>query len=140
MRLLHLALRLGEHPPGTLMLLVDDERVILLDGTSAPIHELNATRALKCDAETAIGYLRFFCFVVRGEEGPFVILEPPVEPRPAAVPDEPEYEPGVTAQAQPIQALGFDEDRRFRYGAIVAYGSGLFHAVFAVDREGPIEM
>ncbi len=139
-RFFHLPLRRAGQPPATLMFLADDTRVIVLDGASAVIHELNGSGALECNLDTAPAYLRFFCFVVRGEEGPFAILEPPVEPGPIAMAERPEIDARVVVHAQEIQHLGIDPEGRLLYAAIVAYGSGLFRAEFAVEPAGMIEM
>ena len=47
-------------------------RVVLLDGTSAPIHALNRTE-LRLNDETVSEYLRFFCESVCGGDGPFLL-------------------------------------------------------------------
>ncbi len=46
-----------------------------LDGTSAPIYEINSKTPAKITEENVLDYLRFFSFFVRGEEGPFLIAE-----------------------------------------------------------------
>ncbi len=64
-----------------------------LDGTSPPIHKVNDTFGIKlpsvpraeengepgelseADQKTLLGYLRFFCEFVHGEEGPFYIID-----------------------------------------------------------------
>src|SRR3546814_3729356 len=47
-----------------------------LDGTSALIHDVNEGGALDVStADLAADYLRFFCSAVRGDEGPFFLIE-----------------------------------------------------------------
>src|SRR3546814_15619649 len=47
-----------------------------LDVTSALIHDVNEGGALDVStADPAADYLRFFCSAVRGDEGPFFLIE-----------------------------------------------------------------
>jgi hypothetical protein len=139
-QLMHLAIERAGQPPATLLLLTDGARAIPLTGSSAPIHAINAAEKLALDEETVASYLRFFCFVVRGDAGPFLIVEPPVSPPPAAVPAMPETPPPVAAQARELEARGRDEQGRFIFHAIVGYGGSLFRSVFAVAPDGSTEM
>lgn len=55
--------------------LTDQGNLFRLNGTSPPIHEVNAKAPIKVNEKNVLDYLRFFCFFVRGEEGPFYIAE-----------------------------------------------------------------
>lgn len=58
------------------LLIVRDGAKYLLNGTSPPIHQANATGVLRLDTATQVaGYLRFFCSYVNGEDGSFQLVE-----------------------------------------------------------------
>lgn len=46
-----------------------------LNGTSPPIHEINDVAPVKITEDNVLDYLEFFCFFVRTEEGPFLVVE-----------------------------------------------------------------
>ena len=60
---------------GPFWFLAKQGKMFLLDGTSAPIHEANEAGPVKVTEENALDYLRFFCYFVHGDEGPFLIVE-----------------------------------------------------------------
>jgi hypothetical protein len=60
--------------------LTDQGNLFRLNGTSPPIHEVNAKAPIKVNEKNVLDYLRFFCFFVRGEEGPFYIAESMEDP------------------------------------------------------------
>ncbi|MEX0313857.1 MAG: hypothetical protein AB3N18_06750 [Allomuricauda sp.] len=53
----------------------DSGNLFRLNGTSPPIHEVNAKAPIKLDKSNVIDYLRFFCFFVHAENGPFLLFE-----------------------------------------------------------------
>jgi hypothetical protein len=53
------------------------DQILWLDGESSAIHETNEAESLELVDETVLDYLRFFLFFVRGEAGPFVLIESP---------------------------------------------------------------
>lgn len=111
-----------------------DDQLTRLDGTSPPIHKLNARRPPRLDAATVLPYLGFFCFFVRGEEGPFTILESADDPlmsAPAA------YELGD--RIRPAALLAEKEDG-FHCEATVWYADTFFLSNFVVRKNGMIEM
>jgi hypothetical protein len=59
----------------TIYYLTDQGTLFRLNGTSPPIHEVNAKAPVRITEQNVLEYLRFFCFFVRGEEGPFLIAE-----------------------------------------------------------------
>ncbi|CAN0244698.1 unnamed protein product, partial [Chrysoparadoxa australica] len=63
-----------------LFYLTDQGNLFRLNGTSPPIHEVNAKAPVKINEENVLDYLRFFCYFVRGEEGPFYIAEQADDP------------------------------------------------------------
>ena len=61
--------------------LIDQDRTLYrLNGVASPVHEVNAKAPVQLNQENVVDYLVFFCFFVRGEEGPFFILESVEDP------------------------------------------------------------
>jgi hypothetical protein len=125
--------------------------LIFLDGTSTPVHEFNETRLDMFAPSSVRDYVRFFCQVVHGDEGPFRIIEPRMKggevlpelsgflSRSEA--DRPElltYESGD--RAQPMRIERFTPGGQVHVRALVFYGKNIFRALFAVDPAGMIEM
>ena len=52
------------------------------------LHDLAASEPLRLSPENVLGYLKFFCFFVRGDEGAFYILEQADDPMVPADIDE----------------------------------------------------
>ena len=86
-----------------------------------------------------LDYLRFFCFFVRGEEGPFYIAE---EMDDANLPnDMDEATSGVLESViRPASYEGTNEQGHYLCNAVVFYSNALFYADFAVQKSGMIEM
>lgn len=62
--------------PFTLNVVAHPKGGMTLDGTSPPIHELNAVLPVRLDTEEqAKAYLRFFTSGIQAELGPFIIVE-----------------------------------------------------------------
>lgn len=119
------------HWGGVMSAWVQDEQLHRLDGTSAPIHALNAIGHSDISAEHAIPYLGFFCTFVHGPEGPFAI---------ATSPEDPMLPPGArSGQAadflRPVTLLRSDE-KGHHIEAVVCYGSAIFLSKFIVSRNG----
>ncbi len=110
-----------------------------LNGTSPPIHEVNAQAPIKITEENVLEYLRFFCFFVRGEEGPFLIAESM---------DDPDIPKNMDAQTRavmegvlrPSTYEGRNEKGEFLCDGVVFYSNALFLANFSVQPGGMIEM
>lgn len=136
--------------------------IIILDGTSPPIHAINArgrnsgaspqitslltgTRSvLRLSKKNADAYLRFFCAYVWGEEGAFRIVT-----------DETELNNEILEQAKEKAIIDSDlrkeldrrlrlevrpQNKNFLIDAIVSYGGALFAADFRVLPNGMCEM
>lgn len=112
-------------------------RYLVLDGTSEPIHAVNRLEGVTISAETAAEYLRFFCFAVRGEEGPFLLLE---EAHGAASDDDPPEVKAARALATPLKPSGRDDGGRYLFDGVVHYDRTLFHSAFAIGDDGTVEM
>ena len=119
--------------------LTDQGNLFRLNGTSPPIHEVNAKAPIKVTEENVLDYLRFFCFFVRGEEGPFYIAE---EMDDANLPnDMDEATSGVLESViRPASYEGTNEQGHYLCNAVVFYSNALFYADFAVQKSGMIEM
>ena len=132
-----------------------DKPPVLLNGSSTPIHKLNASMGLKLrSSEMALAYMRFFCAYVWGDEGAFRIIESAaalepygefLEPATATAPEgEASAEPSPEAPAKivptPAVFAGADAENGWKFNAFVFYANVLFEAVFLVRAEGNIEM
>ncbi|MCG2839421.1 hypothetical protein L6Q21_00325 [Sandaracinobacter sp. RS1-74] len=121
--------------PAAAAFLFGEDGVTLLDGTSAPIHDLNEELSLSLDsAEAALDYARFFCNVVHGEEGRFQLVE--------AIEDLAPYNLGETQSlAASLTPSGIEADGgQWRVRGTVRYGRNLFSADFNLQHQGLIEM
>lgn len=119
--------------------LTDQGNLFRLNGTSPPIHEVNAKAPIKVNESNVMEYLRFFCFFVRGEEGPFYIAESMDDPNIPKDMDEATRSvvEGVVREAS---YEGTNEQGYYLCNAVVFYSNALFYADFAVQPSGMIEM
>ncbi len=119
--------------------LTDQGNLYWLNGTSPPIHEVNAKAPVKITDDNVLEYLKFFCFFVRGEEGPFLIAEGM---------DDPYIPKNIDARTRsvmegtihPATYESRNEKGFFMCDAVVYYSNALFTANFAVQPGGMIEM
>ena len=118
--------------------LTDQGNLFRLNGTSPPIHEVNDKAPIKVTEENVLDYLRFFCFFVRGEEGPFYVAETIEDPN---MPEMDDTTRGVIEGiVAPAEFLGVNDKGHSLCKAVVFYSSALFIANFAVQPSGMIEM
>ncbi len=110
-----------------------EEQLLHLGGTSTPIHEANDLEKLQLTATTAADYIRLFCLAVRGDDGPFRIVE-------AGPAHAVEGADELLKLAHPLKATGNDDQGRFLFDAVVAYRTDVFTSTFAVATGGLIEM
>ena len=109
-----------------------------LNGTSPPIHEVNENAPVLLNKDNVLGYLRFFCFFVRGEEGPFLVAEGPDDP---LVPKgDASYRKIMQNILRPATFEGMDDDGKFLCDATIYYSNAVFIANFAVQPGGMCEM
>lgn len=119
--------------------LTDQGNLYWLNGTSPPIHEVNAKAPVKITDDNVLEYLRFFCFFVRGEEGPFLIAEDMNDPYiPKNIDDR--TRSVIEGTIRPASYEGKNEKGFFLCDAVVYYSNALFIANFAVQPGGMIEM
>jgi hypothetical protein len=110
-----------------------------LNGTSPPIHEVNALAPVKITEANVLEYLRFFCFFVRGEEGPFLIAEDMNNPdMPQGADDKTRMV--IEGTIRPASYEGKNAQGFYLCEAVVFYSNALFMANFAVQPTGMIEM
>lgn len=119
--------------------LTDQGNLYWLNGTSPPIHEVNAKAPIKVTDDNVLEYLRFFCFFVRGEEGPFLIAESMDDPYIPKQVDE-RTKSVIEGTVRPASYEGKNEKGFFLCDAVVFYSNALFIANFAVQPGGMIEM
>jgi hypothetical protein len=116
-----------------------DGNLYRLNGTSPPIHEVNALAPIKITEDNVLEYLRFFCFFVRGEEGPFLIAEDMDNPDlPKDMDDQ--TRSVVEGTIRPASYEGKNEQGYMLCDGVVFYSNALFIANFAVQPSGMIEM
>ncbi len=119
-------------------------KLLHLNGTSPPIHKLNK-KALALDEDNLLEYLEFFCFFVRAEEGPFLIVNDldnayvPLEMR-AAASESAEAAQELRRLFRLPQLVGEDDDEGWRASAMVYYSNAVFLADFLIKKSGMIEM
>jgi len=119
--------------------LTDGSSLTRLNGTSPPLHETNAKAPIQLSEAHVLDYLRFFCFFVRGEEGPFYLAERLDDPiiRDAAG-DPPAA--ALTQFIRPAEYLGRNEAGHFVCKGVVYYSNALFEAQFVIQPSGMVEM
>ncbi len=116
-----------------------DGNLYRLNGTSPPIHEVNAMAPIKVNDDNVLEYLRFFCYFVRGEEGPFLIAEDINGPdMPKDLDDQ--TKAVIEGTIRPATYEGKNEQGFFLCDAVVFYSNALFIANFAIQPSGMIEM
>ncbi len=119
--------------------LTDKGNLFRLNGTSPPIHEVNAKAPVKITDENVIEYLKFFCYFVRGEEGPFLIAEEIDGPHMPTDLDA-KTRAVIEGTLRPATYEGRNEQGFWMCDAVVFYSNALFIANFAVQPTGMIEM
>jgi hypothetical protein len=119
--------------------LTDQGNLFWLNGTSPPIHEVNAKAPVKITESNVLEYLRFFCFFVRGEEGPFLIAESMDDHyMPKGMDDKTRMV--IEGTVRPATFEGMNDKGQFLCDAVVYYSNAMFIANFAVQPGGMIEM
>lgn len=125
---------------GPFWFLAKQGQMFHLDGTSAPIHDANEAGPISVTEENVINYLRFFCFFVHGDEGPFYIVEDLADSALDQGKMDDATKGVVEGSIVPAALEGKDDNGQFVTSAIVLYGDALFSARFAMTTDGMIEM
>ena len=123
----------------TIYYLTDQGNLFRLNGTSPPIHEVNSKAPIKINEDNVLDYLKFFCFFVRGDEGPFYVSEDIMDPN---LPQDMDAttKSVVEGTIRPASFEGMNEQGHFLCDAVVFYSNALFIANFSVQQSGMIEM
>jgi AAA+ superfamily predicted ATPase len=111
----------------------DESRLMLLDGGSPQVHDINDYEQLSLDPSQRIDYLRFFNFAVRGAAGAFVLLE---SLRTEANPTAEEIKEFVSEPKE----IGSSDDGSTRIATKVAYDGVAYAATFGVTANGLVQM
>ena len=127
------------NPKLNIYYLTDQGNLFRLNGTSPPIHEVNAKAPIKVTEENVLEYLRFFCFFVRGEEGPFYVAESMEDSNMPTEMDE-TTRSVIEGTIRPATFEGVNEQGHYLCDAVVFYSNALFIANFSVQPTGMIEM
>ena len=135
-------------PPNLLLYaLQTEDEVYLLNGKSPPIHAINSKGHLDLNEDTIIPYLEFFCFFVRGDEGPFYVVGDrsaaylPNGLRHGSV-DEAlaEAKRHFESRYQSPRMFGRSPDNKWRCSATIMYSNAMFVADFLIHSSGMAEM
>ena len=134
----------GDGDWASLRCLLRKDVVLPLLGVSDAIHELNRDLELRLTHPAqAAAYLRFFCSEVRGDDGPFHIIEKLAQ-LPLSHPLEPDDVAKLRKHVGPIKMEAQEgekrDDLRWSVRAVVQYGGGLFVAGFILHATGEVEM
>lgn len=129
-------------PPktGPFWFLAKQGRMFLLDGTSAPIHDANEADPVKVTEQNALDYLRFFCYFVHGDEGPFLIIEDINHPAIDRAKLDDAKRTVMEGALRPAAFEGRTDKGSLEASAMVLYGNALFAARFSMTENGMIEM
>jgi hypothetical protein len=120
-------------------------KIKILNGTSPPIHEVNHElgdeRFGKVfeEEKQAEQYLRFFCWAIHGEEGPFYLVRRFREIAWAEAPRDPSKIALAVNDPERLSYCGF-ANGYYSFRALVCYSNALFQAELRVDWSGEVAM
>ncbi len=117
----------------------DAGNLFWLNGTSPPILEVNLKAPVRITEENCIDYLEFFCFFVRGEEGPFLIAQS-VEDVYLPKGFDDRMRMVLEGTVRPADITGIDADGNIHVDAVVYYSNAIFTANFEIKPTGIVEM
>ncbi|WP_290575898.1 ankyrin repeat domain-containing protein [Ketobacter sp.] len=110
-----------------------------LNGTSPPIHEVNLKAPLRLNESNVIEYLKFFCFFVRGDEGPFYVLESKAD-RNIKLTDISTSASVIEGTARPVIFNGQDEEGNYLIECTILYSNAVFMGHFLIRANGMVDM
>lgn len=116
-----------------------DSSIFRLNGTSPPIHEVNAKAPVKITEKNVLDYLKFFCFFVRGEEGPFYLLEDINDPNLPEISDQ-HIEKTISDVIVSSNYKETDDEGVLICNGTIFYSNAIFKANFRVKPTGMVEM
>ncbi len=109
-----------------------------LNGSSIPIHEVNATEPIRIDEGNVLDYLRFFCRFVHGPDGAFWLLRNASE-----LSDLKNIDKETLAKLEEVfspPAIVEQRGESFLCQGLIFYGDDLFKARFTVTPFGNVDM
>ena len=125
--------------------LEDAGNLFRLNGTSPPIHEVNAKAPIRLTDKDAGYYVSFFCLFVQGQEGPFYMvhdLDDELLPAGAA-----SAQTGGKSQGRTLgdlfrgpRYLGKSDTGAWRFSSLIYYSDDIFLADLEVQPSGMVEM
>ena len=116
--------------------LVDEhERFYWLNGTSPPIHDVNNNYPLTLTSKNVLEYTWFFCFFIRGEDGPFLLAESPED---AFIPKSVDATTNALLEKhlKPSTITSRNADESFRVNATIFYSNAIFNVDLLVRPSG----
>ncbi len=116
-----------------------DGQLFRLNGSSPPIHEANKSAPIKLSSELVCAYLDFFCFFVRGEEGPFLVLHSTEQQKQIKLAGI-DVVTSIKNVISPQEYKGLSEDGDYNASASILYSNAIFTANFAITPSGNVEM
>jgi len=125
---------------GPFWFLAKQGRMFLLDGSSAPIHDANEADPIKVSEANSLDYLRFFCYFVHGDEGPFLIVEDINHAALDTAKLDDSTRKVIEGAIRPAAFEGKTPEGAYEASAMVLYGNALFSARFSMTENGMIEM
>ncbi len=121
-----------------LFYLAKEDKLYRLNGQSLPIHQINELAPISLNEGNILDYLRFFCYFVRGEDGPFLVCEDIQDP---CIPKtDAKTHAAVAGVVREANYQGKNEAGHYMCDAIIWYGNALFLSNFEIQASGMIEM
>ena len=118
-------------------ILQDGELLHRLDGTSPVLHKLNVEIPIHLNASNVMDYLKFFCFFVRGEQGPFYVLDNPEDPY---LPNDINLNKVIRNVIHETFLSKSDENNEYFTKVLIYYSDALFEAQFKIKDSGMVDM
>lgn len=113
------------------------DKLYRLNGTSPPIHEVNRNAKVNIDSDNVKYYLSFFGFFVRGEDGPFYIINDLDD---TLLPDNLKMDGSFRRIYREPKYFGTDESGNFQMSALTFYSNAIFHTDYLIHPDGTVEM
>ncbi|GJM17482.1 MAG: hypothetical protein DHS20C13_28090 [Thermodesulfobacteriota bacterium] len=119
--------------------LIYENQEYRLSGSPDPIHLMNSVLPIKIDENNVVDYLRFFCFFVRGEGGPFLVIEDAYDYYLPNDLDELERSE-INDVVRPASIESIEREGICICNAIILYSNALFSAIFSISKSGKVVM
>ncbi len=116
--------------------------LVRLNGKSSPIHAFNAKQKPLLNDQTVKGYLWFFGFFVRGDDGPFLLIETSNDtfiPKGTSTTDT-ATKTALNSKPKPIICKKSSGKYSYRCTGIIMYSNAIFGAEFGLQASGMMEM